>query len=438
MQNKPGNSFQRANDLGSLTANQNRSGRLQPKDRNDFYSFSLSKRSTVSLGLNALKANADLKLFRGDRTLVTASRQPGKRPEQISTTLDPGTYYLQVSGKGGKNGKTTYNLNAAAAPIPAPIPAPAPAPVTPSVPPPVTPKQGKFEVLITGFTVNQQTIDIENPSDGRHDEVFLRSQVHTQNLGNGVVNAQGIYTDMTMGQWFPGKQTFAGSGTPSFLDILTGNTTPGGLQTGDNISPNLPVPPGYVKDMRYRDRLMTVWDGTLVSGQTAVYITPTIWDSDRTPEQEKVYAWNTPNFSLQSASETGTFNSVTQQSFWDDLNQIFSGARPISSLGTEQNALFQSGRKLFGNKALGANSGLRDGDLFVTNMTRPIGMTRQGSDYSFDPLVLPLTYEMASFISNTTFTDKGKGTIALRYVDDSTLGGDYTVYLKVQPSSSLS
>jgi Bacterial pre-peptidase C-terminal domain len=428
MKNKPGNTFQRAYDLGSLATNQNRSGRLQINDRNDFYSFSLSNRSSVSLSLNTLKANADLQLFRGDRALVTASRQPGKRPERISTTLDPGTYYLQVSSKNGKKSKTTYNLTAAATPILSPVPISIPSPVLPPVSPPVSPppKQGNFEVSIAGFTVNRQTVDIENPLDGRHDEVFLRSQVHTQNLQNGTLTTKGVEQSRTMGQLLTRKRVQAGSGTPDFFDILAGRTTPGGLQTGDSFFGNSPLPPGYVQDMRLKDSIMSIWSGTLVSGQTAVYITPTIWDSDRAPEQDKPFRIHDSSSDLQVTSATGTFNPENHSTFWESLNHA------------NQNVLFQSGRKLFGNQALGANSGLRDGDLFVTDMDRPIGMTRQGSDYSFDPLVLPLTYEMASFISGTTLTDKGKGTIALRYVDDSSLGGDYTLYLRVRPSPVIS
>jgi hypothetical protein len=169
-----------------------------------------------------------------------------------------------------------------------------------------------------------------------------------------------------------------------------------------------------------------------VSGQNAAYITPTIWETDRTTEPGAFYKPST-RLKLQdlpSASDGNPVISVFLEKTASNefLNSLFNGSRPATSLGTNQNALFQSGRQLFGNQALGTMNR-------TTGEDRPIGMTSNGNDYQFDPMVLPLTYEMADYISKNTFTDKGKGTIALRYTDDSKLAGDYTLYLKVQPAS---
>jgi hypothetical protein len=426
MQNKPGNTLQRAYSLGQLTTNQTRSGRLQPKDRNDFYTFSLNNRSSISLGLNGLKANADIKLLRSDRTLVGISRQPGKRSEQISATLDQGTYYLQVSSKGGKKGATSYTLTTAAMPIlptpatspastPSPAPSPAPAPV------PAPPKQGKFRVSIRGFKVNNQTNDREGWGDGRHDEVFLRSQVYLQNQDSGILKLDSDRKSQVMGQMINNQRRGAGSGVPSVWETIAGDTTLGGLQTGDYVSGDTAEPGRLISTVVGRS-LAPVWTGNLVSGQDVAYITPTIWETDRTTEpgnlSQSEHIFKTQNQSIE-ANSTQSLSAPGTASSWDERSTLFPFPW-ISKITT------QSGRQLFGDQALGVTSS-------ATGEVRPIGMQKSGNDYQFDPRVLPLTYEMADYISKNSFDQKELGgTFALRYADDASLGGDYTLYLRVE------
>ncbi|HEY9622501.1 MAG TPA: hypothetical protein V6C78_19235, partial [Crinalium sp.] len=106
-------------------------------DINDYYSFRLSARSTISFTLRDLKQNANLALLNRIGRPLAVSEKPGKNPEAIRTTLDAGLYYIRAALFGTS---TTYSLQAAATPTPVPIPAPTPTPGgTPTPTPTPTP-----------------------------------------------------------------------------------------------------------------------------------------------------------------------------------------------------------------------------------------------------------------------------------------------------------
>jgi ELWxxDGT repeat protein len=79
-------------------------------DKKDFLSFTLGTRSKLSLTLNGLKDNADV--FVTGLGTSLSSKKPGKSAEAITADLNPGTYSIQVRGRG----KTTkYKLTLSAA-----------------------------------------------------------------------------------------------------------------------------------------------------------------------------------------------------------------------------------------------------------------------------------------------------------------------------------
>lgn len=82
------------------------------KDKLDLLRVELRQRGSLNLTLTGLKANANLALLdsRGKKT-IAQSRQPGKQNESIVQSLDPGTYYVQVS-PGNRRAKTRYRLTA--------------------------------------------------------------------------------------------------------------------------------------------------------------------------------------------------------------------------------------------------------------------------------------------------------------------------------------
>ena len=118
-----GSSPDKARNLDINSQAQTFTDRVDRLDRNDFYSFSLSRSSSFHLDLNRLRANADVELI-GDANsngqldnsqVLAASRKGGKKAESINTVLDEGTYYIRVSAHG--NAKTNYKLSVSATPF---------------------------------------------------------------------------------------------------------------------------------------------------------------------------------------------------------------------------------------------------------------------------------------------------------------------------------
>ena len=82
-------------------------------DTNDYYRFTLTAQSAVSLGLSGLNADADLALLNSTGATVALSQVRGTGAEAINTTVAAGTYYIRVYQF---SGDTFYNLSALATP----------------------------------------------------------------------------------------------------------------------------------------------------------------------------------------------------------------------------------------------------------------------------------------------------------------------------------
>jgi hypothetical protein len=105
------------------------SDRLSGANKNDFFRFTLTQRSSVSLSLKKLKANANLQLLDSNGQIVSTSARSGKSNEAITIGLAEGTYHVRVySGGRGQvsNVQTPYRLRTAIAPAPSPNETPTP------------------------------------------------------------------------------------------------------------------------------------------------------------------------------------------------------------------------------------------------------------------------------------------------------------------------
>ncbi len=78
-------------------------------DKNDYYSFSLSNRSSLNLVVDGLSADANLQLLNSSGYVISASYNSKKKAESISATLDAGNYYIRVY-RVNKKKSTYYNL----------------------------------------------------------------------------------------------------------------------------------------------------------------------------------------------------------------------------------------------------------------------------------------------------------------------------------------
>jgi hypothetical protein len=123
------NRLQNANDIGLLSGQRSFNGFVGKKDKVDSFKLSLAQRSTCSLSLTGLKANANLTLLNASGVAIAISTQQGKRAEAITATLDAGTFYIQISQK---KGNTSYVLGAIGTAVPVVTPTPLPNTNTPT------------------------------------------------------------------------------------------------------------------------------------------------------------------------------------------------------------------------------------------------------------------------------------------------------------------
>jgi hypothetical protein len=121
---------QTATDLGVLSTTRQRRDSIGgieggDRDRNDYFSVNLAARGSLTVALNRLKADADLRIFNQAGVEIGRSDTNGRQPDSITlNSLEAGLYYIQVL-PGSRNARTKYRLviSTVAAP-PAPTPAP--------------------------------------------------------------------------------------------------------------------------------------------------------------------------------------------------------------------------------------------------------------------------------------------------------------------------
>ncbi|XGV98850.1 MAG: Ig-like domain-containing protein [Leptolyngbya sp. BL-A-14] len=114
-----GNSIGTATSL-NLTANVQTLPDIVTSTANDYYRFTLSHRSSFNLSLTSLSADANVALLSSTGSIVSVngvqqtSSNTGNLSESINTTLDVGTYYIQVT-PGASVSSANYSLNVSAA-----------------------------------------------------------------------------------------------------------------------------------------------------------------------------------------------------------------------------------------------------------------------------------------------------------------------------------
>jgi hypothetical protein len=109
-----GNTLGTAKALELTSSLQTFSDSVSPLDTNDYYSFTLSNRSSFNMTLSGLGGNADVELLNSRGEVLQNSAQLGTSSESLFTTLNAGSYYIQVYS--GAETATDYNLSLSATP----------------------------------------------------------------------------------------------------------------------------------------------------------------------------------------------------------------------------------------------------------------------------------------------------------------------------------
>ncbi|MFB2770746.1 C2 family cysteine protease [Pelatocladus sp. BLCC-F211] len=104
-----GNNLTNPRNLNVTYINQTFTDWVGKSDKNDYYSFNLSNRSSLNLVVDGLSADANLQLLNSNGHAISGSYNSKKKAESISATLDAGTYYIRVY-RVNKKKSTYYNL----------------------------------------------------------------------------------------------------------------------------------------------------------------------------------------------------------------------------------------------------------------------------------------------------------------------------------------
>ncbi|MDY6900438.1 MAG: C2 family cysteine protease [Cyanobacteriota bacterium] len=91
-----GNLFGFSTSLNTTQDWQTIQGNIDSSNTNDYYSFSLSNRSSFELVLNDLSDNADVKLLNDNGSVVGSSSRGSTSDEKIKQVLNAGTYFIEV------------------------------------------------------------------------------------------------------------------------------------------------------------------------------------------------------------------------------------------------------------------------------------------------------------------------------------------------------
>lgn len=110
-----GNTPNQARQISLTSTSRTYKDRVGSLDTNDYYRFTLGKRSSVKLALKGLNANADVALISRSRNQPTRrSTRNSNQGEAINQVLDAGTYYVRVYPR---NGNVKYELSLSAAEV---------------------------------------------------------------------------------------------------------------------------------------------------------------------------------------------------------------------------------------------------------------------------------------------------------------------------------
>jgi hypothetical protein len=198
---------------------------------------------------------------------------------------------------------------------------------------------------------------------------------------------------------------FGDTGAGAIIRAGTASST-GGLATGNSFPAAEPWAGGS------RETGPAIYNADLIQGRTAGVIIPAIFESDRASSLRETY-----NVAVRNA------RPVIQSS----LAALLRG----SALRTAAQFLVRGESVGLGGLA----STLSHGASFTgERVDRPIGMRPPpgGSNFTFVPQALVLTYESAELIARSDLFGRGRGVVEIRYTDDSRLRGDYSLYLLVE------
>jgi hypothetical protein len=364
--------------------------------------------------------------FVGDAACCNNFSPPGA-PLKTATWIDPGTlpklgtYGYRVyatTSSGTLSGETTFAWKgttsggqptlAARDPTTASgTPAPSTAPVLASALPQtalaveVTPVEPRYRVLLLGATVRVRTKESDG-SDGQGDEIYAAAVVLQWDRSKTLETNRSVVRTVEYGD------VSASAASADRIKAGTAQSGTGGLKGGDA------VPEGFVAPAKNSPTSGTptstqfpllAWEGTLTAGVDAVLIVPSLWERDTGDTIYRRY---------EALWKVYPFLGIVKSAPVDV--QIKS---PIPRIAVTVGSI------------LTPPTAVSLTDIGLGAADRPLGLTAAPLIEPYDDRVILVTRE-----SLTALTAVGNSIdLPIRYSEpsaDPLLGGDYTLYLRVE------
>ena len=265
------------------------------------------------------------------------------------------------------------------------------------------PRRGRYRVVLAGGRVNNPTYDNPLNVDGWGDEIFFTADVQLLDKASGNISPFATLSDRT--------KIYGDNGLDRNRMRAGTAWNNGGLKAGDQF----PAAGPFSAKGAFIDRQLPLrlWEGELIQGQTAVIITPMLWEYDGTAIADAVTGW---------------------MSFARDFNRKLADSKAIDALvagtGSGIAGMVVDVAPLAPELILGVTSWLgRDGD-------RQIGAMVEGDKIVYKPQPILLNYDRIEQFLNSNVQvgniPKGYYPIAFREPMSNKLEGDYTLYIHIQ------
>lgn len=266
------------------------------------------------------------------------------------------------------------------------------------------PRRGRYRVTVNGFTVHHETKDDALQLDGKRDEVYVTVQVAVVDRTRRVKMSSTARTKVMGDVNGHNGRIRAGSASSK-----------GGIRTGDDV----PGPePWRLRGAPRGDRLpLAVWEGELVEGENSVVLIPVLWEYDgvKSAYQSWVGWWSGKVTEIKDSEVLSRLLGARGKVVFD-LAELRINRSSTSAVSLPELVL---GQKM--DRPIG---------IEVETRRRPLprGLLKV---VWFSPKAVVLNYQTAEFALRNNF-GKGRGVLSLRYEDQPSLEGDYTLYVQVQ------
>jgi hypothetical protein len=274
-----------------------------------------------------------------------------------------------------------------------------------------------YRVSVKGFICNRETYDDMLERDGKRDEIYLTSFSFMVNNQNRTIPSTVVrLRSRTMGdihaRALEERRVLAGSAAGGL----------GGIQTGDQIPDVEP----WKNNAKASGELLpfVLWEGNLIPNSDYVVIHPGIMEWDGAPDFLTNFWHN--SFAGQVVRTVSNFATLPFRAFTANTsnNDSEPGVWPAPQVQQEFGSVFYK----IDLNSLNPDELRNYFTLINKPGDRPIGIDEKSI---YNPVQIRIDNRIAGMLCNKDF-GYGKGIVPIRYKDDDSYNGDYTLFIAIE------